>query len=158
MAEVVSSLEDCLGWKRGKLLQTTEEPGPIDVQPRRSRTPRMGRRNASMERSLAKVGETHQRVLATVATLEEEIEWLSHPITRGWSEAGAHSRSWDVCRRRSRGQKRRHHQVWPEDCHAPYFEYHPPWRALESKDNEEAPKDCDLEDLLELGLDVDCFL
>ena len=46
----------------------------------------------------------------------------------------------------------------PEDCHAPYFEHHPSWRGSESEGNKEAPKDFDLEDLLELGPEVDCFL
>ena len=46
----------------------------------------------------------------------------------------------------------------PEDCHAPYFEYHPPWRSLDSKEDEEAPMDFNLEAPLELGLEVDCFL
>ena len=46
----------------------------------------------------------------------------------------------------------------PADCHAPYFEYHPSWRGPESKEDEEAPVDFDLEALLELGPEVDCFL
>ena len=46
-----------------------------------------GRRDASLERSLAKVREAHQKVLATAATLEEEIEWLSCPLVRSWLEA-----------------------------------------------------------------------
>ena len=46
----------------------------------------------------------------------------------------------------------------PEDCHTPYFEYHPPWSSLESKEDEEAPVDFDLEALLELGPEVDGFL
>ena len=102
--------------------------------------------------------EAHWSALVTAATLEEEIEWLSWPITRGWSEAQAHSRSWDHCRWRSRGQKRRHCQVWPEDCHAPYFEYHPPWRGLEPKEDKEASMEFDLESLPELGPEVNCFL
>ena len=93
-----------------------------------------------------------------VASLEEEIEWLSCPITRGWLEAQAHSRSWDCHRQRSRGWKRRHHQVQLEDCCAPYFEYHPPWRSMESKEDEEAPMDFNLEAPLELGPEVNCFL
>ena len=79
-----------------------------------------------MERSFVEVREAHWRALAMVAALEEEIEWLSYPITRGRLEAQANSRSQDCCRWRSRGWKRRCHQVWPEDCHAPYFEYHLP--------------------------------
>ena len=87
MAEVVFSLEDCLGWKGCKSPQMMEEPEPIDAQPLRSQPPRRGRRDASMERSLTEVREAHQRALAMVMALEEEIEWLSCPITRGWLEA-----------------------------------------------------------------------
>ena len=46
----------------------------------------------------------------------------------------------------------------PEDCCAPYFEYHPSQRCSESEGNEEAPKDFNLEDPLELGREVNCFL
>ena len=83
VAEVVSSLEDHLGLKGRKLPQMTEEPEPINAQPPRSQTPRRGRRDASTERSLTEMREAHQRALATVGTLEEEIEWLSCPITKG---------------------------------------------------------------------------
>ena len=128
VAEVVSSLEDHLGWKGGEMPQTTGEPNATDVQPPRSRIPRRGR-DASTERSLAEVREAHWKALAMVGTLEEEIEWLSCPLTRSQLEAWAHSWSWDHCRWRSRGWKRRHHQVQPEDCCAPYFEYLPSWRG-----------------------------
>ena len=111
-----------------------------------------------MERSLTEVREAHWRTLAMAATLEEEIEWLSHPISRGQLEAQAHSRSQVCCKQRSRGQKRRLHQVWLEDCHAPYFEYHPPLRGLESKEDEEPPMDFNEEAPLEIGLEVNCFL
>ena len=42
------------------------------------------------------------------------------------------------------------HQVWLEESHASYFKYHPPWRGLESKEDEEALLDFDLEAPLEL--------
>ena len=42
MAEVVSSLEDCLGQKGSKSPWTTEEPDPADVWPLRSRIPWRG--------------------------------------------------------------------------------------------------------------------
>ena len=45
-----------------------------------------------------------------------------------------------------------------EESHAPYFEYHPPWRDPESEENEEASMDFDLGVLAELGLEVSCFL
>ena len=72
MAEVVSSLEDHLWWKWGELPWMTEEPEPIDVWPLRSQTPRRGRRDASMERSLAEVREAHWRALAMAAALEKK--------------------------------------------------------------------------------------
>ena len=150
VAEVVSSLEDCLGQKGGKPPWTMEEPDPVNVWPLRSKTPMRGNRDTPAERRLAQMREAHQRALANVATLEEEIERLSQPITRGWSEACAHSRSWDCHRQRSRGWKRRCHQVQLEESHAPYFEYHPPWRGPESEEKEEAPMDFDLEALPEL--------
>ena len=105
IAEVVSSLEDCLGQKQGKPPQMMEEPHLVYVWPLRSKTPRRGIRDTSMERRLAEVKEAYQRALATAATLEEEIEWLSWPITRDQSEAHAHSRSQHCCRQRSKGQK-----------------------------------------------------
>ena len=157
-AEVVFSLEDHLQWKGGEPPWMMEEPGPIDIWSPRSKTPRRGRRDTSVERGLAEVMEAHQRALATAATLEEEIEKLSQSITRGWLEACAHSGRQDPCRRGSRGWKRRHCQVWLEESHAPYFIYHPPWRGLESKEDEEAPMDFNLEALPGLGLEVNCFL
>ena len=45
-----------------------------------------------------------------------------------------------------------------KDCHAPNFEYHPSWRGSESEGNEEAPEDFNLEDLPELGPEVNYFL
>ena len=111
-----------------------------------------------MERSLANMREAHQKALATVAVLEEEIEQLSHPLIRSWPEVQAHSKSRDHCVHGSRGQKRRHHQVQPENCPAPYFEYHPSRRNLESGREAVATEDPDLEELPELGPEVTCFL
>ena len=54
--------------------QTMGDPNLTDIQPPRSRTPRMGMRDASVERSLAKAREGHQKALAMVAALGEEIE------------------------------------------------------------------------------------
>ena len=136
----------------------TGEPNPTDVQPLRSRTPRRGRRDTSMERSLAEVREASWKALALVATLEEEKEWLGCPLTRSQSEAQAQSRSRDCHRWRSWGWKRRCHQVQPEHCSAPYFEYHPSQRGSVSEGNEEAPKDFNLEDRWGWGPEVECFL
>ena len=77
--EVVSSLEDHLGQKGGKPPWMMMEPDPIDIWPPRSKTPGRGSRDTSAERRLAKAREVHQRALATMATLEEEIEHLTGP-------------------------------------------------------------------------------
>ena len=130
----------------GEMPKTKGEPNPTDVWPPSSRAPRRGRRDASMERRFTEVREAHQKALTMVAALEEDIEQLSCPLTRSWLEAWAHSRSQDCHRWRSRGQKRRHCQVQPEDCCAPYFKYHPSQRGSESEGNKEAPEDLNLED------------
>ena len=39
----------------------------------------------------------------------------------------------------------------------PYFKYHLSWRVSESKEDEEAPEDVNLEDLPELRPEVNCF-
>ena len=158
VAEVVSSLEDCQGWERSKLLQMTKKPELTDIWPPRSRTPRRVRRDASVERSLTQVREAHQKALAMAATLEEKIEWLSCPLVRSQLEAWAHSRNRDHHRCRSRGRKKKHCQVWLEDCHGPYFEYHPSWRSLESGGEAAATEDLNLEEPPELGPEVTCFL
>ena len=49
-------------------------------------------------------------------------------------------------------------EVLPEDCHAPYFEYHPSQRSSESKGDAAATEDLNLEEPLELGPEVTCFL
>ena len=109
MEEVVSSFEDHQGWKQKEASKMAAISWSTDVQPQRIRTPGRGRREASVERSLTKVREAHQKALATAAALEEEIEWLSCPLGRSQPEVWAHSKSSHV--HRSRGWKRRHHQV-----------------------------------------------
>ena len=92
------------------------------------------------------------------AALEKEIEWLSCPLTRSQLEIWMHSKSRDHQVHGSRGQKWRHCQVWPENCPVPYFEYHPSRRNLESNGEEVATEDPNLEELLESGPEVTCFL
>ena len=137
---------------------TTDDRKLTDVRPPRSRNPRRERRDVSLEWSPVKASEAHQKALAMAAALEEEIDWLSYPLIKSHSEAKAHSRSRDHCRCRSRGWKRRHCQVWLEDCHAPYFEYHPSQRSSESKGDEVATKDINLKEPPELGPEVTCFV
>ena len=127
------------------------EPNSTDVWPQRAGPPKGGM-------PLAEVREAHHRALVMVAALEEEIEWLSCPLAQSQSETQAHSHSRDHCRHRSWGWKERHCQVWLEDCHAPYFEYHPSGRSSESGGEAAASKDLDLEDLPELVPEVTYFL
>ena len=105
--------------------------------------------------------EAHWRALAAVAALEEEIEQLSQCTTQGQLDVCGHSWSRDCHRRRSWVWNQRCHRVWPEEVPAPFFQYSPPWRGLGSEEEEEAKLpllDFDLEDLPELGPDIDCFL
>ena len=48
--------------------------------------------------------------------------------------------------------------MWPEESPAPFFEYSPPRRGLESGEDKEALLDFDLEAPSELGPEVDHFL
>ena len=45
-----------------------------------------------------------------------------------------------------------------EDCHAPYFEYHPSQKSSESEGEVAAIEDLNFEELPELGPGVTCFL
>ena len=69
----------------------------------RSSTPHRGRKDDSVERSLATVCEAHQKALATVATLEEEIERLS--CTQNCSQSRARSKSRDCQDKVERGKR-----------------------------------------------------
>ena len=132
------------------------EPKSTDVQPPGSKTLR--RSDTSKERSLAKVREAHCSALVVAVTLEEEIEWLSHPLVCSWSETQTHSHIRDCHRHRSRGQKRRHCQVWLEDCCVSYFKYNPSQGSLESGGEKVATEDLDLGEPLELEPEVTYFL
>ena len=59
----------------------------------------------------------HQKALAAVATLEEEINWLS--CTRARLKSRARSKSWDCQRPGGEGQRKRRHQVRFVDEAAP---------------------------------------
>ena len=97
-------------------------PHPEGPHSSGSSTPNKGRKDDSVERSLATVCGAHQKVLAMVATLEE-IERLSP--TWNCSELRERSKSRD-CQGRSREeQKRRCRQVWFKDQPAPSHSANP---------------------------------
>ena len=92
------------------------------------------------------------------AALEEEIEWLSCPLVRSQSEAQTHSRSRDCHRCRSRGQKRRAPPGVARGLPCSLLWVPHSWRGSESEGDVEATEDFNLEDPLELGPEVTCFL
>ena len=98
-------MEIKVGTRNGSEVPVNRHPTP------KEQTPGRGRREASVERSLAKVREAHQKALAMAATPEEEIEQLSCPLIRSWPEVWVCSKSRDCYVHGSRGQKRRCHQV-----------------------------------------------
>ena len=130
----------------------------MDVWPPRNWTPERGRRESSVERSMANVRKAHQKALAIAAALEKEIEWLSCPPARSQQVVRTHSRSRDCQIHESRGQKRRCCQMQLESCPAPYFEYNPSQRNSESGGEVMATEYPDLEEPLELGPEVTSFL
>ena len=112
LEEVLSSLEDYQGQREGRASAATARPCLADPHPLRSRAPQNGKRDSSVERSLATVHEAHQKALAMVATPEEEIERLSP--TQNCPEVRARSKSRDCWGCSREEQKRRCHQVWFE--------------------------------------------
>ena len=112
LEEVLSSLKDHQGWKREKASAVMARPCPEDLPSLRSGTPQKGKKDSLVERSLAMVCEAHQKVLAMVATLEEEIERLS--CTQNHSEMRVRSKSRDHQGQRRDEWKRRLCQVWFE--------------------------------------------
>ena len=99
------------------------------------------------------VREAHQKVLATVSTLEEEIERLNHTWAR--SQSRARSKSRDCLWQSREGQKKRHCQVQFEDQPAPSHSANP-----KTQPGEEGPngRGSDLEELSELKPTVASFL
>ena len=93
LEEVLSSLPDHQGCEEEKAPIAMARPCPNDPHSSRSSIPLKGKRDNSVERSLAMVCEAHQKVLATAATLEEEIKRLN--CTQNCSELRARSKSRD---------------------------------------------------------------
>ena len=153
LQEVLSFLPDHQGCEEEKALAAMARPCPEVPHSSRSSIPHKEKKNNSVERSLPTVHEAHQKVLAMAATLEKEIERLSH--NQNCSELRARSKSRD-CQGWSReGQKKRHCQVQFEDKTAPTHPTDPKTRPGEEGTN---GKDSDLEEPLELKPAVASFL
>ena len=78
LEEVLSSLPNHQRCEEEEALSPTMQPCAKGPPSSRSSTPHCKRGNDPVERSLAMVNEARQKALAAVATLEEEIECLSH--------------------------------------------------------------------------------
>ena len=113
LEEIMASVPGHPGREGDATHEATMQPLPRGSNSSRSRAPHQERRNNLIDKSLATVHNAHQKALAAVATLEEEINRLS----RTW----AHSKSWarsktrDHQRPSGEGWKKRHHQVRFED-------------------------------------------
>ena len=109
LEEVMASLPDHPKREGDKTPEASMQPHPGGSQSPRSSAPHRRRNDDSMEQSLATVCAAHQKALAMVATLEEEIERLSQ--NRNHPQLRARSKSMDCWRLSKERQKRRCHQV-----------------------------------------------
>ena len=105
----MSSFEGCQGQKEERTPGVTMRPRSINAQPSKSRVP--GKRETSIEKNLAPIREAHQKVLATAAALEGEIERLSCPLPQSWPEVRVRLKSRDCWMHGATESKRRHCQV-----------------------------------------------
>ena len=109
LEEIMASVPDHPQREEDKTPKATVQPHLGGSHSSRSSAPHRRRNDNSMVQSLAKVCTAHQKVLATVATLEEEIERLSQ--TRNHSQSRARSKSRDHQRPSRERQKKRCCQV-----------------------------------------------
>ena len=93
LEEVLSSLPDHQRCEEEEAPTAPAQPCAEVSHSSRSHAPYRGRRDDSVERSLATVCKVHQKALATVATLEKEIDRLNH--TQACSQSRARTRSRD---------------------------------------------------------------
>ena len=151
--EVVSSFEGHQRWKEERTPGVTMRPQSIEAWPSKSRVP--GKRETSIEKSLAPIREAHQKALAAAAALKGEIERLSHPLPWSQPEVRARLKSRDCWMHGTAQSKRRHCQVHFTNSPTPY---HLPRDSPESGKGKLTPEDSDLGELLELEPGVTFFL
>ena len=117
LEEIMASVPVCMQSEEGATHEAATQPPSRGSHPSRSRAPHWERRDNSIDRSLTTMHRAHQKALAAVATIEEEINWLSH--TRPCSKSRARSKSKDSQRPSQEGWKKRHCQVRFADEAAP---------------------------------------
>ena len=153
LEEIMASVPNHPQSEEDKTLEATVQPHPGGSHSSRSSAPHRRRNDDSIVQSLAMVHTGHQKVLATVATLEEEIERLSW--TRNCPQLRARSKSRDHQRLSGEGQKKRCCQVRFADEPAPSQSANP--KTQPGEEGSEG-RGSDLEELPELKLMVASFL
>ena len=151
--EVVFSFKGCQRQKEERTPGVTMRPRSIDAWPSKSRVP--GKRETSIEKSLAPIREAHWKALAVTAAFKGEIERLSHPLPSSWPEVRARLKSRDCQTHGATESKRRHHQVHFTNSPTPY---HLPRDSPESGKGKPTLEDSDLGEPLELEPGVTSFL
>ena len=123
--EIMAKVPDHPCREEDQMHEAAVQSHPRSSHSSRSRTP-CRRNDNSVGKTLTTVWEAHQKVLASVSTLEREIKRLH--CTRAWSQSRARSKSRDCHRPSGEGQKRRCCQVrfadkpapqpicWPQDA------------------------------------------
>ena len=109
LEEIMASVPGHPQSEKGVTHEAATQPPSGGSHSSGSRAPNQERRDNSIDRSLTTMCRAHQKALAAVATLEEEINWLSH--TRACSKSRARSKSRDCWRPSGEGQRKRHCQV-----------------------------------------------
>ena len=102
--------------RREEAPEAQAQPSPGDSHPSKSRRPHW-EQESSVDRSLTRMCEVHQKALSATTALEEEIERLSR--MRAHSQSGVRLRSQDCQRSKGEGWKKRHCQVSFADKLAP---------------------------------------
>ena len=153
LEEIMASVPDHPCNEEDQTCEAAVQPHPGGSHSSRSSDPHRRKNNDSVERSLAMVHEAHQKALATVSTLEKEIERLN--CTQAHLQLRARSKSRDCQRPSGERQKRRCCQVRFADESAPSQSADP-----KTPLGEEGSKGrgSDLEELPELKLMVASFL
>ena len=153
LEEIMASVPGHLWSKGGMTCEATMQPLSRGSHSSRSRAPHWERRDNLIGKRLTTVCRAHQKALVAVATLEEEINWLS--CTRAHLKSRARSKSRDCWRPSGEGQKKRCCQVRFADEASPSQSANPE-TLLGEKGSE--GRGSDLEELPELKPMVASFL
>ena len=119
MKDILSSLKDCLRWRKGEQSGGSGEPESASPHPscQCNWASRRGRQDSSGEQELPKAREAYWQALAAATTLKECIERLSQSTTRLQPHVHHCSHCQDWPKRSSWGQICRYSRTPPEEGH-----------------------------------------